>query len=397
MIQEINETPAVLEEFDWEAYEADCPTKARKPNPHIKSPKGVKVFSREPYAQELLDLYENHDRDGGVIFDVKIGQTYSGKVYGIDENWASVDIGYRENVYIDLGRESSDITDALASGMLVDVEVTSDKFSNQRGFVIGSIGAGMATAKFNEILASIEEGNTAYVGKVLKMIPGGGYMVDIQGVECFMPGSLAGINKLHDFESIIGQEMYFVPVTYSHEKSTIVVSHRKYLQAMIPGEIEKLKGDLENSQKGHVTGSAKYGVFVEFNTCLTGMIHVNDLSADYLKRHKKQEIKPGEEIEFKIKDIISNTKITLTQVEKVERVNPWTGVAGKYKTPCRIDGKIKSVKDYGVFIEIEDGVAGLLHISELPENSLKEYKQGNSVNVEISRIEEETRKVFLKL
>ena len=170
MIQEINETPAVLEEFDWEAYEADCPTKARKPNPHIKSPKGVKVFSREPYAQELLDLYENHDRDGGVIFDVKIGQTYSGKVYGIDENWASVDIGYRENVYIDLGRESSDITDALANGMLVDVEVTSDKFSNQRGFVIGSIGAGMATAKFNEILASIEEGNTAYVGKVLKMI-----------------------------------------------------------------------------------------------------------------------------------------------------------------------------------------------------------------------------------
>jgi small subunit ribosomal protein S1 len=394
MIQEV--TDSQVEEFDWEAYEADCPTKARKPNPHIKTPKGVKIFSREPYAQELFDLYENHDKEG-VVFKIKIGQTYSGKVYGIDDNWASVDIGFRENVYIDLGRESSEIKDAIAHGMIVDVEVTSDKSLNRRGFVVGSIGAGMATAKFNEILASIEEGNTAYVGKVLKMIPGGGYMVDIQGVECFMPGSLAGINKLHDFESIIGNEMYFVPVTYSHDKSTIVVSHRKYLQAMIPGEIEKLKGDIGNMQKGHVTGSAKYGVFIEFNTCLTGMIHVNDLSTDYLKRHKNQDIKPGEELEFKIKDIISNTKITLTQVERVERVNPWNGVSGKYKTPCRIDGKIKSVKDYGVFIEIEEGVAGLLHISELPENSLKEYKQGNSVNVEISRIEEETRKVFLKI
>ena len=397
MIEEILDSQIETEEFDWDAYEAHCPTKTRKPNPHIKAPQGVKVFSREPYAQELLDLNENHDRDGGVVFNVQIGQTYSGKIYAIENHWASVDIGYRENVYIDLNREDSEIRENIAAGMLVDVEVTSDKSSNKRGFVIGSIGAGMATAKFNEILASIEEGNTAYVGKVLKMIPGGGYMVDIQGVECFMPGSLAGINKLHDFESIIGQEMYFVPVTYSNEKSTIVVSHRKYLQAMIPGQIEKLKGDLENTQKGHVTGSAKYGVFVEFNTCLTGMIHVNDLSPEYLKRHKKQDIKPGEEIEFKIKDIISNTKITLTQVEKVERVNPWNGVSKKYSTPCRVDGKIKSVKDYGVFIEIEDGVAGLLHISELPENSIKEYEQGNTVNVEISRIEEETRKVFLKL
>ena len=109
MIQEINESPEVVEEFDWEAYEADCPTKARKTNPHIKAPKGVKVFSREPYAQELLDLYENHERDGGVVFNIKIGQTYSGKVYGIDDNWASVDIGYRENVYIDLSREASQI------------------------------------------------------------------------------------------------------------------------------------------------------------------------------------------------------------------------------------------------------------------------------------------------
>ena len=143
------------------------------------------------------------------------------------------------------------------------------------------------------------------------MIENGGYMVNIQGIDCFMPGSLAGINKLHDFSSIIGTEIYVVPVSFSPDRGTLVVSHRKYLQALIPNEIENIKANQGAEITGNVTGTAKYGIFVEFNGCLTGMIHNNDLDEETLIKFKARQIQPGDEITFIVKDIISDTKITL--------------------------------------------------------------------------------------
>ena len=231
------------------------------------------------------------------------------------------------------------------------------------------------------------------------MIQNGGYIVSIQGVECFMPGSLAGINKLVDFESIIDTDLYVVPMSYSPEKGTIVVSHRKYLQAMIPTRIEEISNDLNVVRTGNVTGSAKYGVFVEFDGCLTGMIHINDLDVETLKKHKSREINPGDPIDFKVKEVISNSKITLTQVEQQVIVDPWKLIAEKYTSfPVEVSGVVKSTKDYGVFLDVGEGVVGLLHVSELPDDFDKEtIKKNDTITVQITRIEVETRKVFLKL
>ena len=158
------------------------------------------------------------------------------------------------------------------------------------------------------------------------MIENGGYVVNVQGINCFMPGSLAGINKLSDFGSIVGEEIYVVPVSFSADRGTIVVSHRKYLQALIPNAISALKESITEEKSGNVTGTAKYGVFVEFDKCLTGMIHNNDLDEETLQKFRAREIKPGDPINFKVKDIISNNKITLTQKDVVE-VNPWINIS----------------------------------------------------------------------
>ena len=191
-------------------------------------------------------------------------------------------------------------------------------------------------------------------------------------------------------------EMYVVPVSYSKERGTIVVSHRAYLKTLIPDAITNLKENHDQEITGFVTGSAKYGVFCEFNQCLTGMIHVNDLNGDYIARHKNREIEPGEEIKFKVKDIISNTKITLTQRDDV-RVNPWFDIHKKYKVPSEVEAKVKTCKEYGLFIEIEPGIVGLLHVSEIGEDKIKTYKPKDNIHVSITKIEEETKKVFLKL
>jgi small subunit ribosomal protein S1 len=384
--------------FDWDGYEATCPSVIRKGNPHIKTkdPKH-KVFCRESYAQELYDKYNKHYEDNYTLAKVEHGVQYTGTVYSTKDNTSTVDIGYRQLVFINLQKEDPIFRElGKVIGSEVDVTITSDPFDDSVS-LYGSLTEGARKKTFTEMQAAIETQDTAWSGNVTKMMQEAGYIVRVNGIDCFMPGSLAGINKLHDFSSIIDTDMYVVPVSFSKEKGTIVVSHRAYLKTMIPGTIDKLKENLTQEITGTVTGSAKYGVFCEFNECLTGMIHVNDLDSDLLVRHKNREVIPGEEITFRIKDIISNDKITLTQKDEVT-ANPWLKINEKFKPNSEVLATVKSCKDYGLFIEIEEGIVGLLHVSEFENTeALKSYKPKHRINVTITRIEEDTKKVFLKL
>jgi small subunit ribosomal protein S1 len=387
-----------MDQFDWEAHEATCPKTLRKPNLKVKAPKGVRVMSHEPYAQELLNMMLGYEFDSGSVMQITTGEIHDGVVYSVNPEWASIDIKYREMVYINMLKEDASVRKLMTPGASVKVQITGTRDTSSKSYISGSVSIGIKTAVVSELMASIETGSTAYQGHVTEMIPGGGYIVSINGVDCFMPGSLAGINKLADFESIVGTEMYVVPMSFSHQRGTIVVSHREYLKAMIPARIEELKESMGAEITGQVTGSAKYGVFVEFHGCLTGMIHVNDLSPELSKRHKAREIQPGEDVTFKIKEIVTNEKIILTQLDKPVKMDPWDGIEDRIKVPAQVLGIVKSVKDYGVFVEVEKGLTGLLHISELPEGfDIQTLNSGDSITVTVTRIESATRKIFLKL
>lgn len=378
--------------FMWEAYEATCPSHTRKPNPHIKTRKGDKVYSREPYAQELYDIYASVENYGSIKPEINIGEIHEGTIFGISSEWISIDIGYRELVYVKYAKETVEVQQ-MHIGEETAVLITNVKPGEH---ISGSISGGVKQKVFMDLRDGVESGDTAWVGTVSHMIENGGYIVRVQGVDCFMPGSLAGINKLHDFSSIVDTEMYVVPVSFSPDRGTLVVSHRKYLQALIPDAIEDLKLNIENEQVGQVTGTAKYGVFVEFNKCLTGMIHSNDLDEDTMKKFKARDIKPGDEIRFKVKDVISHKKITLTQKTEVIH-NPWININSRYQIPSTVEAVVKTKKDYGLFINIEDGVTGLLHVSELGEDTMSVFKPGDAITVQVTRIDEDAMKVFLKM
>ena len=375
-------------EFLWEKYESTCPTQNRKPNPHVKTQDGDIVFSREPYAQELYDKMKQYSQP--IKPKVYEGEIHEGVIYGIDHNYITVDIGYRELVYVNFNKESEEVKQSSVG------DETAVLITDTKSTLAGTITGGIKHKTFTDLRNGIEEGRTAWIGLVKNMIDKGGYVVRVQGIDCFMPGSLAGINKLSDFGSIVGEEIYVVPVSFSADRGTIVVSHRKYLQALIPSEIEKLKQTIEEEKEGNVTGTAKYGVFVEFNKCLTGMIHNNDLDEATLAKFKARYIKPGDPIKFKVKDIISNNKITLTQKDVVE-INPWINITKRYAIPSVVEAVVKSRKDYGLFINIEDGVTGLLHISEIGEETMSVFNPGDKITVQITRIDEATMKVFLKM
>lgn len=375
-------------EFLWDKYESTCPSHTRKPNPHIKTQNNDKVYSREPYAQEMYDLLSEHSSE--IKPQINVGEIHTGVIWAVTQEWITIDINYRELVYVKAGKESEEVR------MMLPGDEAAVLITDTTGTLSGSITGGMKHKIFSDLRDAIEEGNTAWVGTVKNMIENGGYIVRVQGIDCFMPGSLAGINKLSDFSSIIGEEIYVVPVSFSGERGTIVVSHRKYLQALIPGAIAELKENIDGVKSGKVTGTAKYGVFVEFDKCLTGMIHVNELNEETLKLVRSGQLKPGMDIEFLVKDIISNTKITLTQKES-STFNPWTDISSRYQIPSIVKAVVKTKKDYGMFVNIEEGVTGLLHVSEISKEKMVDYKPGDTIDVQITRIDESTMKVFLKL
>jgi small subunit ribosomal protein S1 len=126
------------------------------------------------------------------------------------------------------------------------------------------------------------------------------------------------------------------------------------------------------------------------------MIHNNDLDEETLVKFKARQIIPGDEITFIVKDIISNTKITLTQKANAV-INPWNDIISRYQMPCTFEATVKTKKDYGLFITIEEGVTGLLHVSEVGEDLMDVFSSGDKITVQITRIDVDAMKVFLKM
>ena len=184
----------------------------------------------------------------------------------------------------------------------------------------------------------------------------------------FMPNTLAGINKLYDPESIVGKNLEVMIESYSKDEGTYIVSRRKYLKTLIPDAISKLNtGEVYS---GNVTGTTPFGIFVEFNDCLTGMIHKTNMNPDY----KISQIHPGMLIEFYIKEIVRD-KIILTQVLKDSL---WDFI----KVGMVMDGVVKEVKSFGTLITLDEETIGLVHNSEMEKHSLK-YSTGQEVKVKI--------------
>ena len=387
-------------EFDWDGYEAVHSTKLRA-NPKINTTsRRHTVYSHDANAQAFYNMLNDSNLANDMVPSITEGEIMDGRIHSMSERWATVDVNYREMLYIDLTKEDMDLVNEFRPGSDVSVKVISDK-TQSREYALASITEGTKQKIFAELRQAADDGGTAFMGHVISMIPGGGYIVKVQGIECFMPGSLAGINKLADFESIVGTDMYVVPDSFSVKRGTIVVSHRAYLQAMIPNRIAELEENIERGIIGNVTGTAKFGVFCEFNECLTGMIHVNDLDAEWSSKLKAGDIQPGDEIEFKIKEIVSEKKIILTQVEAQEPVvdNSWEEFTKDLELPTVVDGKIRSVKEYGVFVGLHGSITGMAHISGFPKGTLltEKFSKGQEVAVEVTKIDNDTKKVFLKV
>lgn len=379
---EVQNTPNV--EFDWEAYENEDykrKLKGRNSNP----------ISKDPETQKLYDmLLASADR----IVEPRKNSIVEAKIISVGERYAYADIGWTEDAIIDLSREASEYHELFVAGNKLEVIVKKAELESVKSDIEVSYTEVVTHLKYREIYESIGE-KVAYLAKVKELIHGG-YFLDIEGVEVFMPGSLGGVNKLVNFDELLGKEIYVVPINYSREKDYIVVSHREYLQSLIPQAMENISSGDEYS--GFVTGTTKFGVFVEFNECLTGLIHKTDLDEEYSNKFHNRELKPGSDITFRIKEVTNNNRIILTQKELVVAYDPWSDIDGKYKIPSEVTGKVRKKTRYGLFVELEPKIVGLLHVSDIPEFiDMKNIDEGNDITLNLVKIDKESKKVFFKI
>lgn len=345
----------------------------------IDLPKGIKILSQDSKVLELLKLFEGLE----VKETPKDNEIRKLEVISINHDQVILNLDGKQDAYMNMRKERG--LEGLKVGDIIPVKLTSGHSGNFEA----SFGDALAKEKTNEIVASIGQ-NVGYKAKVTELIHGG-YFVEIDNIKCFMPGSLAGMNKLVNFASLLNKEIVVVPVNYSKEREIPVVSHRDYLKTQMPSKIELVSQDVDSWRKGFVTGTSGAGIFVEFEDCLTGLIPIAEIEKSE-EAYRGGFIKPGNSIEFRIKQIISDTKILLTEKEK--EASPWDDLQDRFSPEQLVVGKIVKITNYGIFVEIEKGISGLMHSSQLPKDS--NFSEGEEVEVIISKIEQSSRKIVLR-
>ena len=358
----------------------------------VQVPEGTRLMCNEIYAADALSLYGLTDStlQKTQLIEDNVSYTTRGIVSFIseDKSKALIDIESKFTAYCTLTKEPDYIVNQLEVDMEIDVKI---KTNPKTGDVIASISDAIKEVKLKEIKEAIGNKAVGFTAKVKELIHGG-YWVDVAGIKCFMPGSLGGLNKLHDFSLLVGKEIVVMPITFSKEKDTLVVSHREYLRTMIPTTIENLNETIKESRIGFVTGTTKFGVFAEFDECLTGLIPKAELTEEFQKSLDDRSIKPGVKIEFWVKEIISDRKIILSQLGP--KIDLWDGVDEKYKPMMIAEGKVTKITSYGAFVELEKGISGLIHKSKLKGADLS---KGDTINVKIGSVNVSDRKITMNI
>jgi len=350
------------------------------------SRKGSRNKNSKEY-QEMLKLYRLEEiaipEEGQVISAKYVGKSAGQFIFSVP--------GYKDDVRVDDRVSESKYFKNLNMGDMIDVLITE---VNQDAFMIKGSVSSLYESRAHAKLKALVEGECDKKGKrtslpvmvTVKSLNPAGYDVELShgGVTLpgFMPNTLAGINKLHDPNSIVGQTFNVMIESYAQQEGTYIVSRRKYLQTLIPEAIKEL--EYGKIYSGHVTGTTPFGVFVEFNECLTGMIHKANVNPEWAE--KLTTISPGFQIEFYIKDVIKD-KIILTQIL---RETLWDTI----KNGQIIEGTVKDVKAFGTLVNLDDETVGLIHTSEM-EKLGKKFSAGQAIKVKVLSVDRMSRKIFL--
>lgn len=337
-------------------------------------------------ADAIDAMYNN------TLKDFAVGSIVPGKVLRIQDDEVLVDIGYKSEGIVD-GDEFEDL-DTVQIGDTVEVFLES--LENDHGMVVLSKKRAEQQRKWDHIVNDCEEGSLVE-GTVTRAIKGG-FIVDI-GADAFLPGSQVDVVPVRNLDEYIGRTLQVKILKINKERKNIVVSRREIIEESRREQKLKLLGEIKVGQlrKGTVKNITDFGAFVDLDG-IDGLLHVTDMSWGRIN-HPTEMVKVGDQLEVMILDIdLDKERISLGLKQTLS--NPWQDIDAKYPIGTRIRGKVVSLAPYGAFVEIEEGVEGLVHVSEISwtkrvQRASDVLKVGDEVEAVVLSINTEEKKISL--
>jgi small subunit ribosomal protein S1 len=293
--------------------------------------------------------------------ELEEGSIVKGEVVRVGAESVLVDVNFKSEGQIPV----SEFKDS-SGGISVKVGDKVDVFVERKNEVEGSITLSYEKAKrmqvFDQLEEVLEKGGTCK-GRILRRIKGG-YTVDLDGVEAFLPGSHVDLRPVPDMDALVNQEFEFRVLKINRRRSNAIVSRRVLLEEDRDSRRKDLLTALHEGQMvaGRVKNITEYGVFIDLGG-LDGLLHITDMSWKRI-RHPKELVSLGQELQLKVLSFDKeNNKVSLGLKQLVE--DPWLDINSKFPENAIFKGKVTNLVDYGAFVELESGVEGLVHISEM--------------------------------
>ncbi|MDR2366335.1 MAG: 30S ribosomal protein S1, partial [Zoogloeaceae bacterium] len=328
--------------------------------------------------------------------EMRQGEVITAEVVRVDQNFVVVNAGLKSESYIPVEEFLSDQGELEAHPgdfVQVAIEMLEDGYGETRL----SRERAKRIASWNLLEHALNDGSLVsgtITGKVK-----GGLTVMTSGVRAFLPGSLVDMRPIKDTSPYEGKTLEFKVIKLDRKRNNVVVSRRAVLEASVGEERDKLLENLKEgaSVRGIVKNITEYGAFVDLGG-IDGLLHITDLAWRRV-RHPSEVLSVGDELEAKVlKFDADKNRVSLGLKQLGE--DPWVGIARRYPATTRMFGKVTNLTDYGAFVEIEQGIEGLVHVSEMDWTNKnvhpsKVVQLGDEVEVMILEIDEERRRISL--
>jgi len=355
-------------DFDWAAIEDDR-----------KSASSERTSMEQAYEHTLSSISEK--------------EVLMGTVVGMNKKEVVINIGYKSEGVVPISefRYKPD----LAIGDQVEVYI--EKQEDRGGQMVVSHKTARVHNAWGKVNHAMETSEiiTGYV----KCRTKGGLIVDVFGIEAFLPGSQIDVKPIRDYDQFVGKNMEFKVVKINQEFKNVVVSHKALIEAELEAQKKQIIGGLEKGQvlEGTVKNITSYGVFVDLGG-VDGLIHITDLSYGRVS-HPEEVVKLDEKINVVILDFDDEKRRIALGLKQLS-AHPWDALSADLNAGDKVKGKVMVITDYGAFVEVAAGVEGLLHVSEMSWSqhlrSPKDFlKEGQEIECVVLNIDREERKMSL--
>jgi small subunit ribosomal protein S1 len=341
-------------------------------------------------AVEEVELSEAY---ASTLKDISEHQLINGRVVGMNDRDVLIDIGFKSEGIIDRSEFSEDSLPAIGD----QVEVYLEYLEDSSGNTILSKEKADFMLRWQSLIKAYEE-ETVITGKIIRRIKGG-MIVDLGAVQAFLPGSQLDVRPITDFDVYVDKDIDLRIVKLNEARKNIVVSHKMILEESLVEQRAALFEEIEigSIMEGRVKNITDFGVFVDLGG-IDGLLHITDLSWGRVN-HPSEMINLNDDITVKVIEYDAERKRVSLGLKQLTP-HPWEEVDIKYPIGVTVKGTIVSLTNYGAFIEIEPGVEGLIHVSEISwtrhiKNPSEEYSMGDKVEAKVISIDSHERKISL--